>query len=139
MSTLGKELVLKRVIVYEAVAFATIILFIWLDEILDIPSLLLGAEKTPVNWRESLFESVGILLLGAVIIHFTKKMFERMKTLEGILPVCASCKKIRDEQNNWHAIESYIHERSDAQFSHGICPECAAKLYPDFNPYKKKK
>jgi hypothetical protein len=139
MSALGKELVLKRVILNEAVGFASIILFIWLDEILDIPHFLLRGEATPINWRESLFESVGILLLGAVIVYFTKKMFQRMKTLEGILPVCASCKKIRDEQNNWHAIESYIHERSDAQFSHGICPECAAKLYPDFNPYKKKK
>jgi hypothetical protein len=65
-------------------------------------------------------------------------MFQRMKYLEGILLVCASCKKIRDEKDNWHQIESYIRERSDAEFSHGICPECAEKLYSEFNPYKKK-
>lgn len=138
MSEIGKELVSKRVILYESIAFAAIILLIWLDEIMDCPHVFFGAAPTPLNWRESLFESVCILILGAVIISFTRKMFQRMKTLEGILPVCASCKKIRDDQNNWHAIESYIHERSNAKFSHGICPECAAKLYPDFNPYKKK-
>ena len=138
MNIPGKNSVAKRVIVYEKIAFAFIILLIWLDEVIDIPDLLLGAEPTPLNWRESFFESVCIAIIGAVIIRFTNNIFQRMKYLEGILPVCASCKKIRDEKNNWHQIESYIHERSDAEFSHGICPECAEKLYPDFNPYKKK-
>jgi hypothetical protein len=128
----------KRVIVYEKIAFASIILLIWLDEAIDIPALLLGAEPTPFNWRESFFESACILILCAVIIRVTNNIFQRMKYLEGMLPICASCKRIRDEKENWHPIESYVRERSDAEFSHGICPECAQKLYPDFNPYKKK-
>lgn len=133
----GKHLVAKRVIVYEKIAFAFIMLLIWLDEAIDIPDLLLGAETTPFNWRESLFESICIAILAAVIICFTKIMFQKMKYLEGILPLCASCKRIRDEKDNWHQIESYVRERSEAEFSHGICPECAEKLYPDMNPYKK--
>lgn len=139
METPGKYAVSRRVIIYEIVAFSAIIIFIWLDELIDVPYLLLGAEATPVNLRESLMESVVIAILGVVIVHFTQKMFERMKYLEGILPVCASCKRIRDQNNNWHQIESYIRERSDAEFSHSICPDCAAKLYPDFNPYSRKK
>ncbi|MDD4735721.1 MAG: hypothetical protein PHP44_06415 [Kiritimatiellae bacterium] len=59
-----------------------------------------------------------------------------MKHLEGILPVCASCKRIRDAEGNWHLIEVYVRARSDAEFTHGICPECAAKLYPDYQLYK---
>jgi len=59
-----------------------------------------------------------------------------MKYLEGILPVCASCKRIRDEKGNWHQIKEYVRDRTEAEFSHGICPECAEKLYPEFNPYK---
>jgi hypothetical protein len=70
MNALGKHSVAKRVIAYEIIAFASIILFIWLDEVIDIPHLLLGAEATPLNWRESFFESVGIVILGAVIIRF---------------------------------------------------------------------
>ncbi len=138
MNISGKFAVAKRVIIYEKIAFASIMLLIWLDEVIDIPALLLGAEPTRLNWRESFFESVCIVILGAVIIRFTNNIFQRMKYLEGILPVCASCKRIRDEKDNWHQIESYIREKSDAEFSHGICPECAKKLYPDFNPYKKK-
>ncbi|MFH2066818.1 MAG: hypothetical protein ABIK15_16590 [Pseudomonadota bacterium] len=137
MNISGKDTVSKRVIAYEIIAFAFIIFLIWVDEVIDIPYWLFGAEATPINWRESLFESICILILGAVVIYFTNKMFQRMKYLEGILPVCSSCKKIRDDQNNWHAIESYIRDRSDAEFSHGICPECAARLYPEYRSAKK--
>lgn len=54
-----------------------------------------------------------------------------IKTLRGIIPICASCKKIRDDDNSWQMLEKYISEHSEAQFSHGICPDCAKKLYPD--------
>lgn len=136
MDISGKHTIFKRMIAYETIAFSVIILLIWLDEIIDIPDLLLGAEETPPNWRESLFESVCIIILGVIIIRFTSILFQRMRYLEGILPVCASCKRIRDEEGNWHQIESYVHERSDAEFSHGICPECREKLYPEFSTDK---
>ena len=55
-----------------------------------------------------------------------------IKTLHGILPICASCKKIRDDSGAWHQIESYIREHSDAEFSHGLCVDCAKKLYPEY-------
>ena len=54
-----------------------------------------------------------------------------IKTLRGLLPICANCKKIRDDQGYWSNIENYIAKHSEAQFSHGICPECALKLYPE--------
>jgi PAS domain S-box-containing protein len=56
----------------------------------------------------------------------------KIKTLSGMLPICASCKKIRDDQGYWNQIESYIKEHSQAEFSHSICPECIKKLYPEF-------
>jgi PAS domain S-box-containing protein len=55
-----------------------------------------------------------------------------IRTLEGILPICASCKKIRDEQDNWIQVESYVTRRTNAAFTHSICPECVKELYPDF-------
>jgi len=57
-----------------------------------------------------------------------------VKTLKGLLPICASCKKIRDDKGYWTQIESYIYKHSDAEFSHGICPDCARKLYPEIFP-----
>lgn len=55
-----------------------------------------------------------------------------IKTLSGLLPICASCKKIRDDKGYWNQIETYISTHSEAEFSHGICPECMKKLYPQF-------
>jgi len=58
-----------------------------------------------------------------------KKALDNVKQLSGLLPICASCKKIRNDQGYWQKIETYISDRSDAQFTHGICPECSQKLY----------
>jgi hypothetical protein len=57
----------------------------------------------------------------------------KVKQLSGFLPICASCKNIRDDNGYWNQIESYIKDHSEAEFSHGICPECAEKLYPGLN------
>ena len=59
-----------------------------------------------------------------------REALARIRTLSGLLPICASCKKIRDDENNWVQIESYIKDHSEAEFTHGVCPECAVKLYP---------
>lgn len=66
------------------------------------------------------------------IVHQREEAMEQIKILRGFLPICASCKKIRDDNGYWNQIEAYIRDHSEAEFSHGICPECAAKLYPDF-------
>jgi hypothetical protein len=54
-----------------------------------------------------------------------------VKSLSGLLPICASCKKIRDDKGYWSQVESYVQKHSDATFTHGICPDCIKKLYPD--------
>ena len=56
---------------------------------------------------------------------------DRVDTLSGLLPICASCKKVRDDQGYWRQIESYIRKHSRADFTHGICPDCVKELYPD--------
>ncbi len=57
----------------------------------------------------------------------------QVKKLSGLLPICSSCKKIRDDRGYWNQLESYIENHSEAEFSHGICPECAKRLYPDLD------
>ncbi len=54
------------------------------------------------------------------------------KVLRGLLPICAACKRIRDDEGYWHQVEVYIRDHSNVEFSHGLCPECAKKLYPGF-------
>ena len=66
------------------------------------------------------------------LIRDLREALAQVKTLSGFLPICASCKRIRDDTGYWNQIEAYIRDRSDAEFSHGICPDCAKKLYADY-------
>lgn len=66
------------------------------------------------------------------IILQLQEALGRVKMLTGLLPICASCKKIRDDDGYWHQVEEYIMDHSEADFSHGICPDCMHKLYPEF-------
>ena len=61
-----------------------------------------------------------------------EKSLSEIRTLHGLLPICSSCKKIRNDKNSWQQMESYVTEHSDAEFSHGICPDCMKKLYPKY-------
>ncbi|MBU4260354.1 MAG: response regulator [Proteobacteria bacterium] len=59
-----------------------------------------------------------------------REAIDHIKTLQGIIPICSFCKKIRDDQGYWAQVEAYVSRHSDARFSHGICPECLKKNYP---------
>ena len=71
------------------------------------------------------------------LITELKEALAKVKTLSGLLPICASCKKIRDDKGSWQQLETFIKARSDADFSHGMCPECMEYLYPEYMPTMK--
>jgi hypothetical protein len=74
------------------------------------------ARKVAREERERLMVELGEALNGA-------------KTMRGLIPICASCKKVRDDQGEWHQVEQYVHQHSEAEFTHGICPDCVQRLY----------
>lgn len=71
----------------------------------------------------------AFIFLCATLGGTLRTLRARVRTLEGILPTCSFCKDIRDEEGKWHQIEAYVASRSEARFSHGVCPECAEKHY----------
>jgi hypothetical protein len=73
------------------------------------------------------------------LIEHLEESLKEANLLSGFLPICASCKKIRNDQGFWDKIEKYITEHSQAKFSHGICPDCAKKLYPEYYKEEKEK
>jgi len=79
----------------------------------------------------------ALFIIFGFLFQFTfnklQNAHNEIKTLSGLLPICASCKKIRDDKGYWNTIEIYIQNHSDAKFSHGICPKCKKKLYPEYN------
>jgi hypothetical protein len=66
-----------------------------------------------------------------IAIPELNKGLSELKNLRGILPICANCKKIRDDEGYWNRIEKYIMEHSEAEFTHSICPDCTRELYPE--------
>ena len=81
--------------------------------------------------------------VGSRVVHLQSTLADRVveleeamasvKTLQGLLPICCYCKKIRDDGNYWHRVESYIAGHANVRFSHGICPDCSEKLKADLN------
>jgi len=61
----------------------------------------------------------------------------QIKELKGVLPICSVCKNIRDDEDSWHQLEAYIESHTHAEFTHGICPECTKKLYPEYDAFKR--
>ena len=104
------------------------------------------------KWEIDEFLTVSIFLVFALLFFSIRRWFEvrevndmlvhqnneleralsEIKRLRGILPICAECKRIRDDAGYWHQVELYIREHSEAEFSHSICPDCMRKLYPEF-------
>ena len=66
------------------------------------------------------------------LIEHLNETLSKVKTLSGMLPICASCKKIRDDHGYWQKLETFVHEHSQAEFSHSICPDCMKLLYPEY-------
>jgi DNA-binding NtrC family response regulator len=73
------------------------------------------------------------------LIRQLKDALTQVKTLRGLLPICANCKKIRDDKGYWNQIELYIKEHSDAEFTHSLCPDCIRELYPELADEVEKK
>ncbi len=128
-----------------------------LPEVGELPVIVLtdladqktGAAAVHAGAQDYLFkgEVTGSLLVRAILYAIERKKMEverkqlvqelqvalaQVKLLSGFLPICCSCKKIRDDQGYWQQIETYISRHSEAEFSHAICEECARKIYPDY-------
>ncbi len=93
----------------------------------DASGQILGASSIARDITERKREEAERLQL----IHELTSALQRVKTLSGLLPICAACKKIRDDRGYWQSVEVYIRDHSDAEFSHSICPECMTRQYPE--------
>ena len=120
---------------------AIVFLFLCLtlgNEIIDIPHHVFNDAPTLYSQRygEIIIELVIFFIVVTIQILLFIKLYRRIRVLEGFIPICASCKKIRNTEDQWEQMEKYIAQHSLAKFSHSICPDCAKQLYPDF--YKPK-
>ncbi len=126
---------------------------IWLGVPLKTPDTVVGVMAVQSYTDPGLFDQTDLSVMVSVADQVAlaierkqkederKKLVEELqlaldevKNLQGCLPICANCKKIRDDEGYWQGIEKYVQSHSEASFSHGICPDCARSLYPEFGP-----
>lgn len=88
-------------------------------------------EAQNVQLRQEIAERMRAEAEREQLIGQLQEALANIKTLRGLVPICAACKKIRDDRGFWNQLESYLLSHTDAEFSHGICPECVRRLYPD--------
>lgn len=101
----------------------------WTDE---------GSPLRVVGTHTDISSKKAVELENQRLMKELQEALDNVRILSGFLPICASCKKIRDDQGKWNHIENYIRDHSEAQFSHSICPDCSAELYPELTALKKK-
>jgi len=103
----------------------------------------LEQEVTGYHGKSVLFHDVTKRKLAEIerekLISELQNAMAEVKTLSGLLPICSHCKKIRDDQGYWQNVEEYVRQHTEAEFSHGICPDCIAKLYPELHARMQKK
>ena len=105
------------------------------DEDLGIKAVQKGAQDYLVKGQvnlDLLVRSLCYAIERKQMVIDLQEALSQVKILSGLLPICAKCKAIRNDQGSWQQIESYIKERSEAEFSHCICPVCLKELYPEF-------
>lgn len=120
----------KKILIYEAMGFFILFLLIWINEIADIPYLLFKAQKTPVNFTESITESIIVIILAVITILVTRNLLRRIKYLEGFMRMCSMCNKVYDKNlAQWVELKDYFNKNYDLEFTHGFCPECMKKIH----------
>ena len=115
-----KDIIKKRIIIYELLGFGVVILSLWMNEFFYIPYHLFGGVKTPINWIESIIETGLVLVLCTFTTFFSWRFLKRIKYLEGFLRICTFCKRICVD-NKWIPIDTYIQDHSETKLSHGLC------------------
>jgi hypothetical protein len=116
---------------------AIVFLFLCLtvgNEIIDIPHHVFNDAPTLYSQRygEIIIELVIFFIVVTIQVLLFIKLYKRIRVLEGFIPICAKCKKVRSTEDQWEQMEKYITQHSLAKFSHSICPDCSKQLYPDF-------
>ena len=128
---LSKKSALKSMAISQCLGFVLLVGFIWADESFDLSNRLFNQPKASFNIVEAISESGIAICLAFAVVWYTTNLVHHIKYLEGFISLCAFCKKVH-VHDNWIPLEEYLTQQTDAEFSHGFCPECAQKHYGSY-------
>ena len=116
----------SKILWYEVIGFLVIIVLSWANELTGLPHFF-GAVKYVPNWRESVLETLIVLLVATPVMILTKRLVSRLHYLEGFLRVCAWCKNL-EYDGEWISLEEFFERKFQTSTSHGMCPACKAEM-----------
>ena len=128
-----KSRTLRLLFISQATVIILLLLLTLSNEFFDIPHYLFNDKSTSLSQRvgEIVIELMIFATVMIIQVVVLLRLYRRVRILEGFIPICANCKKTRNNEEQWQEIEEYITEHSLAKFSHTICPDCARQLYPN--------
>lgn len=111
---------------WQFMAYGMLICLIWVNEIMDLQSFFFGGAPSPANLFRGLILTAGTMIAAIVTVGNT--YVQQRKIISGLLVICSTCKKVSVGHDTWQRLEQYVEMKSLAVFSHGLCPECHAKM-----------
>ncbi len=126
---------LTRFFKWQVVCFLVLLAGIWINEAVDFPALLFGLPATPVSWMRAGVLSLGVVLIGVVAL--IPMCLPRKCAFRGAITLCSYCRRVQTEAKTWDAVEAFFNERTYVTMSHGVCPDCKAKVMSDYRNGRK--
>jgi hypothetical protein len=114
---------LARIVVYQNVGFLAVIVLCFLDELLQLPSLIFSGHPFVVLYRRPTLEMLLFLAVWLLVSNSTRRLLKQVRQLEDFLRVCSWCRRI-DYKGEWMPLEEFMEQGFDTPTTHGICPEC---------------
>ena len=114
---------LARIVVYQNVGFLAVIVLCFLDELLQLPSLIFSGHPFVVLYRRPTLEMLLFLAIWLLVSKSTRRLLKQVRQLEDFLRVCSWCRRI-DYKGEWMPLEEFMEQGFDTPTTHGICPEC---------------
>ena len=112
-----------KILLYQSLGFLAIIVLSWMDDLLNLPTLIFSGNYFVVNFREIILKVLFIFTVWLLVNLSTRRMLEHVKYLEGFMRVCAWCRRI-DYQGRWMPLEEFLQQGFDTPTTHGICHKC---------------
>ena len=110
---------------WQFLIFIMLLCLVWVNEVLDLASLIYAVPPTGVDWIGSSILTVCVIVVGFITIGYT--FHQQKQVLKGIIKICSYCKKVQIDEAGWQRLDLFVSDKTRAEFSHGVCPECFAK------------
>jgi glucose-6-phosphate 1-dehydrogenase len=120
---------LERIAFWQFLGFGLLLAAVWANHYLGLKEAIFGKVFHDDWWQDAVIMTIAIIVVGFVTITHT--FVQQKHVLHGFLRVCTYCKRVKLDNQKWEQMEKYISERSRAEFSHGICPDCFQKTIAD--------